>query len=544
MSLAAGVLLALALWVLLAHSCLGKRLLLAASPVLLTVWLAGLAASWVMTALQAAVTLPDAARAFGLYVYPPGCSAVMDLLLQLAVAAVIAGLRRGKARRLERYGAEWLRSSNEGLTAPLLEHAAEAASPQPPLAEPEGGAAAVLNGLGYSSRLGRALQHLATMAAASIGRAAVLAAWQLGLYVLPLAWILVGASRLDAMHAAYLAFGLAYLLPAIVAPGAAVRRTAGRWYPRHLAIRLYASAHLLGVYAALCARLPGLDVGRWRAGAALQRALAAAGLWDTPGVADTLPVLTVLLSATIHAALGKYLAGLPEGAVDEPGAAAGDEPAPEQAEGQPSAAANWARSLELVCLALLHGAQRFCLGALSAAGPYPLLLLLYLMAVFNSPKGLLALFYLTHATVLFFTAFPVATSAVQVCNSNRAGSAPARHRFARLMHKGLLVKLAVLAACDLVVQYGLPLLHAYSADSILPTKVVDFLAYVVGVLPADLSVRLAWVARPASILVAVCIVRWAPCHVTCMAFSCAIFRCSARCPAMRVSRFVRVDMEM
>ena len=71
--------------------------------------------------------------------------------------------------------------------------------------------------------------------------------------------------------------------------------------PRYSLFRIYATAHLLVIYIALVLQLPGLksDFN--------QRVLQLVGLLDPRMITDLVPVLLVLLMATVHEALGKWL---------------------------------------------------------------------------------------------------------------------------------------------------------------------------------------------------------------------------------------------
>jgi hypothetical protein len=70
---------------------------------------------------------------------------------------------------------------------------------------------------------------------------------------------------------------------------------------KHRLLRLYGSCHLLVVYLALVLQLPGLDSEM------NEYVLRLVGLWDPKILADLLPVLLLLVAATIHVILGKWL---------------------------------------------------------------------------------------------------------------------------------------------------------------------------------------------------------------------------------------------
>jgi hypothetical protein len=75
--------------------------------------------------------------------------------------------------------------------------------------------------------------------------------------------------------------------------------------PQHRLLRLYGSCHLLVVYLALVLQLPGLesDLNEY--------ILRLVGLWDPKILSDLVPVLLLLVAATIHVVLGKWLLARP-----------------------------------------------------------------------------------------------------------------------------------------------------------------------------------------------------------------------------------------
>ncbi len=72
-----------------------------------------------------------------------------------------------------------------------------------------------------------------------------------------------------------------------------------------LPARLYGSLHLAAIYVATVMQLPGLlnDVNEY--------ILKLVGLWDPRVLSDMVPVLLVLLAATVHEALGRWLQAQP-----------------------------------------------------------------------------------------------------------------------------------------------------------------------------------------------------------------------------------------
>jgi hypothetical protein len=86
--------------------------------------------------------------------------------------------------------------------------------------------------------------------------------------------------------------------------------------PQHRLLRLYGSCHLLVVYLALVLQLPGLESDL------KEYILRLVGLWDPKILSDLVPVLLLLVAATIHVVLGKWLLGRPPAGIASPAAGA------------------------------------------------------------------------------------------------------------------------------------------------------------------------------------------------------------------------------
>lgn len=179
----------------------------------------------------------------------------------------------------------------------------------------------------------------------SFGTGVVQLAWLLGRVAVPTACVVFAGSQADVLHGVYLVIMLAYLLAPCIGlqPQQAavpywwtqyVRSTSssasmGRQdsalqpsaqrkcpdqqeqvqphalpadhLPQHRLLRLYGSCHLMVVYLALVLQLPGLD------SELNEYILRLVGLWDPKILSDLVPVLLLLVAATTHVILGKWL---------------------------------------------------------------------------------------------------------------------------------------------------------------------------------------------------------------------------------------------
>ncbi len=158
--------------------------------------------------------------------------------------------------------------------------------------------------------------------------------WHIGRLAVPLSCAALAASRPDFLHATYLVAMLAYFLPIpprltpsppeVPAPAALLLHAAGDplrsdmrplsalpavVLVRHVVVRVYGTLHLLVVYAAVVMQLPGLQSD------GTERILRLVGLCDPKLLSDLGPILLVLIGATVHVALGSWLASLPPAGV-------------------------------------------------------------------------------------------------------------------------------------------------------------------------------------------------------------------------------------
>jgi hypothetical protein len=165
--------------------------------------------------------------------------------------------------------------------------------------------------------------------------------------------------------------------------------------PRYSLFRIYATAHLLVIYSALVLQLPGLksDFN--------ERVLQLVGLLDPRMITDLVPVLIVLLMATVHEALGKWLLSKPvegfnvhaagQGQAAQQGLAIGVQgglAAADQSRGsEPSATAReflQGQVVDMQAARVAPAASAGSVGATAAAAagvPGPTLLLWWLVAV-------------------------------------------------------------------------------------------------------------------------------------------------------------------
>lgn len=177
----------------------------------------------------------------------------------------------------------------------------------------------------------------------SWGTGLVQLVWELGRVAVPTACVVLAASQADVLHGVYLVIMLAYLLVSCVGlqptaqpaplwwsaypssktdtsvsqsappqssaehahteqqPGTLPHALPAAFLPQHRVLRLYGSCHLLVVYLALVLQLPGLD------SELNEYILRLIGLWDPKILSDLVPVLLLLVAATIHVILGKWL---------------------------------------------------------------------------------------------------------------------------------------------------------------------------------------------------------------------------------------------
>lgn len=165
-------------------------------------------------------------------------------------------------------------------------------------------------------------------------------AWLLGRVAVPLSCMALAASQVDVLHGVYLLLMLLSLLAACLAlqghapavpawwlqhragtcvtsftsrmrsSGASTGQHQQHQQPNalpaaelshHRLLRFYGSCHLLVVYLALVLQLPGLesDLNEY--------ILRLVGLWDPKILSDLLPVLLLLVAATVHVIMGKWL---------------------------------------------------------------------------------------------------------------------------------------------------------------------------------------------------------------------------------------------
>lgn len=173
--------------------------------------------------------------------------------------------------------------------------------------------------------------------------------WLLGRVAVPTACVVLAASQADVLHGVYLVIMLAYLLLSCIGLQPQPRDVPQWWssqyacssssdnsssldsgevqpgpgktrqhqleqlphalpathLPQHRVLRLYGSCHLLVVYLALVLQLPGLD------SELNEYILRLIGLWDPKILSDLLPVLLLLVAATTHVVLGKWLLSRP-----------------------------------------------------------------------------------------------------------------------------------------------------------------------------------------------------------------------------------------
>lgn len=206
----------------------------------------------------------------------------------------------------------------------------------------------------------------------SLGTGAVQGLWLLGRLGVPTACVVLAGSQADVLHGVYLLIMLLYLLVSCTglqplpppvplwwkqyAGSSSSRSPAGRMeggnslqsvaesadvtatgqqschsaqkqqqqaphalpaaqLPQHRLLRLYGSCHLMVVYLALVLQLPGLE------SELNEYILRLVGLWDPKILSDLLPVLLLLVAATIHVILGKWLLTRPPAGATWPQAA-------------------------------------------------------------------------------------------------------------------------------------------------------------------------------------------------------------------------------
>jgi hypothetical protein len=190
--------------------------------------------------------------------------------------------------------------------------------------------------------------------------------WLLGRVAVPTACVVLAASQADVLHGVYLVIMLAYLLLSCIglqpqpqavpqwwsaqyacssssSPGGSGEPQQGQGktsqqqleqlphalpathLPQHRVLRLYGSTHLLVVYLALVLQLPGLD------SELNEYFLRFIGLWDPKILSDLLPVLLLLVAATTHVVLGKWLLSRPPAGSPWPAARPAGDPTEAQA---------------------------------------------------------------------------------------------------------------------------------------------------------------------------------------------------------------------
>ncbi|EFJ40274.1 hypothetical protein VOLCADRAFT_99955 [Volvox carteri f. nagariensis] len=286
-----------------------------------------------------------------------------------------------------------------------------------------------------------------SVANTSLGLTFVLALYHILHVLVPVSWILIGSYKLDLLHGVYLLAVLLYcgstavrlipdprvgaIMPEVrqregVVHGRVPHRAAsssdddvagdvavggggnggsgtsgGVSYalsypfpatpPAHSMLRLYASLHLLALYAAMCGQLPGLGFLQpdpW------VTTLRLVGLWAPCRTADCLPLLATLVLATVHAVAGKFLKVVGAANGKPPAAAESSQqlqpsppPPPPQQQQNPAGRAavvqHWLLALGSTLADLT-----------SSAGYLLLAVLLYVLVLYDVRIGLLGLGYM------------------------------------------------------------------------------------------------------------------------------------------------------
>jgi hypothetical protein len=315
-----------------------------------------------------------------------------------------------------------------------------------------------------------------------------------GFVALPAAWFALGVSKLDLLHGSYLAWMLLYFMrsclrlappppppPSLISPAAHAARVTS-----HTIVRLAGSLHLIAIYLALCLQLPGLHSDFNEA------VLRLLGLLDPSVSGDLVPVLLVLLAATVHVATGKWIRDAQEAAA----AYSPYDPLSPRSQ-QPGSVAPTAQL----------GTKA---GKLAIAAGIPLILLLgYLLVLYDTSVSLLGLGYLT-LLVLLLLAPPTKASYLQLQHFLEHSY---RRRLVRQCGKLLrswrwlpVVLLALYCCADLALQYLLAT-GLQPGEELLPPELAAFFKEVVGFdgdKGGGLVVRLL---RPALLLLAIYVYR-------------------------------------
>lgn len=113
----------------------------------------------------------------------------------------------------------------------------------------------------------------------------------MGFPVVPVGICVIGLTRYDILHSMYLLLTLGLFCVAAVNFQPSIYQ-AFLGCPQHVVVRGYASAHVVLLYAALLAQMPGLEgsiPGAWRPW------LQALGLWQVSVVNTLLPLTALIL---------------------------------------------------------------------------------------------------------------------------------------------------------------------------------------------------------------------------------------------------------
>ncbi|GAB4823805.1 hypothetical protein N2152v2_010851 [Parachlorella kessleri] len=325
--------------------------------------------------------------------------------------------------------------------------------------------------------------------------------WYAGFLAVPAAQLAVGSTSYDALHGAYwaglllqLAVATLHLKPSLA--NAVVAR------PVHRVLRSYTSLHLLAVYVAYVGGLPGFGEGLQPGSA--EPALRAVGLWHPRVALGMLPLLGLLLLATLHAHIGRALEEHQRGSSTD------------QYLARVSSVASW------------HPTWLIMAARLAVAyGPGAVALLGYSLLLLDCPVGFLGLAYLL-ALVAVLLRQPFrghwasqgagAANALHAAMEGRpdppAGS-PSWGAFWLAGSGGALrwiplFLLASLATVDFTAQALLPgataVLERYCADDSWWRDVLDFLTKVVGLDNQAHGLGLALrLLRPLALLCALCL---------------------------------------
>ncbi|GLI70151.1 hypothetical protein VaNZ11_014963, partial [Volvox africanus] len=542
-SVLGGALLAVGMWALLAPGRYGRRMLLRVSPALTMLLLTWNTAVYVVTCLSASYPhlLPPVLHSLGLFMYVSPPPVVLPLTGQALAIVAMAGLARA---------------------------ACGANSPVSSISNRSSGGGGVCAGIGDNS-----------------ARLTLL----LGLYhilhvLVPSSWILLGSYKVDILHGVYLLAVMLYcgatavrliphprvgaILPdlrtigdeggilnvvdedvedGVTTSAAAAAITAGSSGngvvraaappplpaapPAHRLLRLYASMHLLALYAAMCGQLPGLGFLQPEAWADVLRLV---GLWAPRRAANCLPLLGALVLATAHAVAGKVLtATAATGGVTRGSQLSAPARPLQQLQPQPPpitapvAIQDW-----MLALGASLGSEA------SSVGNLLISVLLYVLVLYDMRIGLLGLGYLALGLPLLLMP-PRRDQYVALLrlSDHRSGqqhaSGQPQHLILSTWHSRALLSarirwlapaaLALYCALDLGTSYATAMLAVYGPSSGQDTgaagsstgKIAEWWWRLVGLLygggaPAASGTPLVLtLARPSSLLLAMQLYRWA-----------------------------------